>query len=438
MTDDEKNLQAAFEWLGIQDSPATLVERWVARRRELRATTLLWDRRELSPGRELGSWYARHGKNQFRIDGLERDARLHYFWHGQGERVLGEGTLAELSDLALTLVRRGGPFGGPPPDGEQILERRVGEGERMFLCKDGELRLRKVQAALFVGHFLWPDGRFAFRLPSTAEAIKAAGKELMRAVPLTLAISGARVPWHHVDTLPWLGTIHAAPYDLMLSVAGPDQVAIVALVESQIFAVHVLLPEALPNFDAGRWFATLPPVPQTSRAPTGATPRASTADAAPGLDLQRDAGAVTSTLTSPPTPAKTRKKTPHKSPHRPASQLAELLRRHFAHVAAKLPAGVLGAATAHVLLQAIEDAYARDLPAISGSRTEVYSALHAAGVLRELPSEHAGRAALQLLSDLSPIVRRVHHRRWSLLLPELRDPTSNILRAIRKLEGEAG
>lgn len=434
MTDDKKKLQAAFERLGIQESPATLVERWVARRRELRATTLLWDRHELSPGSEFGSWHARHGKNLFRIDGHERDARLHYFWHGQGERVLGEGTLAELSALALTLVRRGGPFGGPPPDGEQILERRVGEGERVFLCKNGELRLRKIQATLFVGHFLWPDGRFAFRLPSTAEAIKAAGKELMRAAPLTLAISGARVPWHHVDTLPWLGTIHAAPYELMLCVAGPEQVAIVALVESQIFAVHILSPEALPNFDAGRWFATLPPVPQTtSRASTGPEARASQADAAPG-----DAGAAASTPASPPTTAKTRKKAPRKSPHRPASQLAELLRRHFAHVAAKIPAGVLGAATAHVLLQTIEDAYARDLPAISGSRTEVYAALHAAGLLRELPGEHAGRAALQLLADLSPIVRRVHHRRWSLLLPELRDPTSGVLRAISKLEGEAG
>lgn len=437
MTDDEKKLAAALVGLGLLEPPATLVERWAARSRELRATTLSWDRRELAPGSELASWTARHGKNHFRIDGLERDARLHYFWHGLGERVLGEGTVSELVERAHGLVRRGGPFGGPPPpDGRPVL-RSESESSRVYHFQSGELRIRRFQPNFFIGNFVWTDGRVACRLITKPEQTKNAGAELVNSPCMTLSISGARVPWYFVDALPWLCAIQAPPYELLLCITGREQVAIVAVAGTRIFAVHFLAPEELANFDAGRWFAAVPhgpPGPSVSR-DVGRTKDSTAREETP----PDDGAAAATEHAKPGAPGKkTARGKPQRQPQRPSIVLAELLHRHFAHVAARIPAGVLGAATAHGLWKAIEDAYERDLPAISGGRQEVYATLQAAGVLRELPSEHAGRAALQALADLSPIVCRVHHRRWSLLLPELRDPTSGVVRAIRKLEGVAG
>ena len=124
-----------------------------------------------------------------------------------------------------------------------------------------------------------------------------------------------------------------------------------------------------------------------------------------------------------------------RSSHRPPSRpLDELITRHLAHVAARIPGDVVGAATARAIWAAIEKAYRRDLTAISGRGVEVLHELHAAGVLEHMPADHAGRAAFQILGALSPIVRRVHHRRWALMLPELRQENSDVVRAIRELE----
>jgi len=124
-----------------------------------------------------------------------------------------------------------------------------------------------------------------------------------------------------------------------------------------------------------------------------------------------------------------------RSSRRPPSRpLDDLIARHLAHVAARIPGDVVGAATARAIWAAIEKAHRRDLAAISGRGVEVLHELHAAGVLEHMPADHAGRAALQILGALSPIVRRVHHRLWALMLPELRQENSDVVRAIRELE----
>ncbi|MBX7112666.1 MAG: IS21 family transposase [Dehalococcoidia bacterium] len=147
--------------------------------------------------------------------------------------------------------------------------------------------------------------------------------------------------------------LQAPPYELLLCITGREQVAIVAVAGTRIFAVQFLAPEELANFDAGRWFAAVPhgpPGPSVSR-DVGRTKDSTAREETPP-----DGG--TAAAPAHPKPGAPGKKTargkPQRQPQRPSIVLAELLHRHFAHVAARIPAGVLGAATAHGLWKAID------------------------------------------------------------------------------------
>jgi len=198
--------------------------------------------------------------------------------------------------------------------------------------------------------------------------------------------------------------------------------AVFNLDDGTITGARFLAPDELASFNAGQW---LDEPPTTRRVVSGR--RESVANA---VDI--DAGAAA--MARPTTASRRRASKPADRP-RPERPFADLVGRHFAHVAAQIPAGVLGAATAQELWAAIEKGYRRDLAAVSGARTEVFTTLFAAGLLRAMPSEHTGRAALQILAGLSPVVRKIHHRRWSVMFPELREANSEVIRAIRDREG---
>ena len=104
--------------------------------------------------------------------------------------------------------------------------------------------------------------------------------------------------------------------------------------------------------------------------------------------------------------------------------LAAAITQHLASVAAELPAGVLGAAFAAELLRALEAAALGDHPTLTGKTIELFSRLHKRGFLVLVPADQAGRAALKLLAELTPLVRRLHYRRWCFAFGDLHDPKS--------------
>jgi hypothetical protein len=427
--------------LGVTD----LVERWTEHSRQFRTATLEWDSWLLSFESDLRTWKARHGADHFRIDGLHDDARLYYVWHEWGERALGDGPVDRLMVMARELIRRGGPFGGPTPV----------EGIRAA-HKTSEVRLERALHGVFALSRVDHDGRFAFRLVNRVEQRDQALPGVNQAEPLTLAIAGIRVPWCFADCSPILGYIHAPPHELLLCVCDVETVGVLGLSEATLAGTHFTSPTALTEFDAGRWLDSLPkPRRPASTTAAPGTPTASVPEVTPAAHVPKatpDAGVREAAAAAPEPPAEPPAQPPAKprpaAPRRPAGglenrpkrerPLADLVRRHFAHVAAQIPAGVLGAATAQELWTALEQGYRRDLPAISGSRTELFTGLYAAGLLKSMPGEHTGRAALQILAGLSPIVRKIHHRRWSLMFPELRRETSDVIRAIRVQEEGAG
>ena len=65
-----------------------------------------------------------------------------------------------------------------------------------------------------------------------------------------------------------------------------------------------------------------------------------------------------------------------------------------------------------------------DHPTLTGKTIELFSRLHKRGFLASVPADQAGRAALKLLAERTPLVRRLHYRRWCFAFGDLHDPTS--------------
>lgn len=92
----------------------------------------------------------------------------------------------------------------------------------------------------------------------------------------------------------------------------------------------------------------------------------------------------------------------------------EDVQRHFAEVEAAIPPRLTGTATAVELWKAVHEAHCHGALPITGNWVDLVAALHRHGFLPHLPSDRASRAALLILAELSPLVRRLHHRRWVL------------------------
>lgn len=90
------------------------------------------------------------------------------------------------------------------------------------------------------------------------------------------------------------------------------------------------------------------------------------------------------------------------------------IERHFAEIEAAIPPKLTGAATAVVIWQALDQANRHGALPITGSWIDLVSTLHRRGWLSHLPGDRATRAAFLILESLSPLVRRLHRRRWVL------------------------
>lgn len=90
------------------------------------------------------------------------------------------------------------------------------------------------------------------------------------------------------------------------------------------------------------------------------------------------------------------------------------MERHFADVEPAIPPKETGAAVAVEVWQAIGEAHRHGALPITGGWIDLVSTLHRRGWLPRLPGDRATRAALLILESLSPLVRRLHRRRWAL------------------------
>ena len=381
--------------------------------------------------------------------------QLTHLWLGWGRRIIESGDPEHLRSQALRVLQRGGPFGGPTiaRKGEQIVQVRDPQaGMRQAISDGSELRAIMLEQGM-LGARIWPSGKFAY-LPSTKW-----GDLISKAIEDDaehLSFGSTRTPWTFTDLHPLVGTILAAPYELLLCALRENLATILALKERELLGLKVGSWDELRALDAGPWLAELaarsPPSgakagaaaqdgPKADRQSTGAASgtKAGTATQDDPKADQRSAGAAPAANkdeangeTSGPKRRKRAATSPGSMPGGRARRvrikpaLAAAITQHLADVAAQLPAGVLGAAFAVELLRALEAAVLGNHPTLTGTTTELFSRLHKKGALSTIPADQAGRAALKLLAQRTPLVRRLHYRRWCLAFGDIHDPTSEL------------
>lgn len=113
----------------------------------------------------------------------------------------------------------------------------------------------------------------------------------------------------------------------------------------------------------------------------------------------------------PPVP---KQRKPRPKPRFPLAEGASsaAIERHLAEIEAAIPPKLTGAATAVAIWQATREAHRQGALPITGGWIDLVSVFHHRGWLPHLPGDRATRDALSILETLSPLVRRLHHRRW--------------------------
>lgn len=386
------------------------------------------------------------------LDGPDK-GRLTHVWPGWGRRSLGVGSPEDMRSQALNIVRQGGPFGGPTiaRKGEHVVQVREPQGGMRHPLADGsEIR------TLLLGHQtlgvrIWPDGKFA-QLP-IAGSLDALAKVIEDDAE-HVSISTRRTAWTFTNLHPLVGMIRTDSCDLLLCALRVDLVALLAVRDGVLFGIKVgswdvirgldLLPKDLtppssakPAADATKKAHT-GEKPAEPSAATGKGSRDAPAGQAPTAGkTSAESAAATDKGTSDAAKPKRRKRvaaSPGGMPGRRERRvrlkapLAAAITHHLAGVASQLPAGALGAAFAVELLRALEAAALGDQPTMTGKTVELFSRLHKKGLLASIPADQAGRAALKLLAERTPLVRKIHYRRWCFAFGEIHDPAS-VLRA---------
>jgi hypothetical protein len=358
--------------------------------------------------------------------------RLVHLWPGWGRRTIGTGNPDHLRSEALRILRIGGPFGGPTSarTGERIVQLTgLQGGVRRPLPDGSEIRLLQLeQTSLSVR--IWPDGKFA-QAPATS------GQEAEKMIEDDaehLVVGPTHTPWIFIDLHPLLGAIRADPYHLLLCPLKADLVALIA-VRGNRYGLKAGSWSDIRAIDAVPWLESLTArfFQDNAKAATGAAPAAeepasAKAAAPPAAERKKSRGETTGDR--PPKRRKPVATSPGGTPGRRERRirlkpaLAAAVIHHLASVAAGLPSGVLGAAFAVELLRALEAAILGDQPTWTGKTIDLFARLHKKGFLSSVPADQAGRAALKLLADRTPLVRRLHYRRWCFAFGDIHEPAS--------------
>lgn len=392
-----------------------------------------------------------HPGGQFFLEvGASGLGRLVHLWPGWGRRTIGTGSPDQLRSDALRMLRAGGPFGGPTTarTGERIVQLTgLHGGVRRPLSDGSEVRLHHLEETSLRVR-IWPDGKFA-QGPATS-APEDDGKVIEDDAE-HVRIGSTQTPWIFTDLHPLLGSIRVPPYHLLLCPITAELVAVIGLGVAghghmvgrwaeiraldfvpwlELLTADLAQEEVKAAARAGEK-AARESTPSAKAA--GASARTSTKAAAPppGADRERPRDEATADKPAPKKrkPAAT---SPGGMPGRRERRvrlkpaLAEAVTRHLASVASGLPSGVLGAAFAVDLLRALEAAVLSDQPTWTGKTIDLFARLHKKGFLSSVPADQAGRAALKLLADRTPLVRRLHYRRWCFAFGDIHELASTL------------
>ncbi len=412
----------------------------------LRELGLRW-RPDPAQSASLVAEIAVHPGGQFILEiGGTGIGRLVHLWPGWGRRTIGTGSPETLRLEALRILQAGGPFGGPTiaRAGERIVQLSgLHGGVRRPLPDGSELRSVLLEQTT-LGVRVWPDGKFAQASMTGAPEAQDVHSKMIEDDAEQLMIGSTSTPWVFTDLHPLLGAIRADPYALLLCPLRADLVALIA-VRDHRYEFAVASWGDIRAMDAMPWLESFAArlSKDKAQAPAGADPMreeaakesGKTAATPPSGGQAPSQGATSSDSSA----GKRRKRVatspgampgPRERRIRIKPALAAAVTQHLASVASGLPAGVLGAGFAVELLRALEAAALSDQPTLTGKTIELFSRLHKKGFLKSIPADQAGRAALKLLADRTPLVRRLHYRRWCFAFGDMHEPTSELYRRL--------
>jgi len=464
--DGFKDIEARLAAMGFTGGLHALVERWRQHTRARAAASLIWEYQDdpLFPPRHQ----AAHDHGIFIVDPTNDgdDWVLKHEWPGWGWRELGGGTVPGLKERALQLMRDGGPFGGPAHifRGAGPTTRSPASGMLRHASPDGELRTGTFLPGLSVILHVRLDGTFALRQLDPADL----GEPAKTLGPVeSLALAQGRAPWTFIELWPLLGLIRAAVFDVLLCWLGPEEVAIIAVKDEP----HGLLVDTWPavrELDLDHWLPSLPdkPLARAASSPRREAPQLDATAQRPSTaraqlrEVPSAAGSPRVRVAAPPPPPAPLTAPPRRSsapaPHCggvPASAartaperveplqavnlpapLANALAAYSAVVEGELPARQTGAEFARELVWVLVRAAIAGATTMTGAPGELLVMLHRQGHLRTLPSDQVGRDALKILAVHTPLVRRIHYRRWCLAFGDLLDAESPLRVELRRYE----
>ncbi|MBL9099512.1 MAG: hypothetical protein JNL82_01075 [Myxococcales bacterium] len=291
---------------------------------------------------------------------------------------------------------------------------------------------------------IWPDTKFA-QMPMAGQNDPT---KLVDDDAEYLVFGSTPTLWAFTDVHPLVGAMRADPYDLLLCPLRTNRVALIAVEGVDVLGIKIGSWDEIRGMDADAWLGRLEPrKPPPSAPPAGATSGDSNSEKKPkaarpsgGAEKKRPgkpgAAAEPATAGDPSAePTKRRRRVASSPGGMPGPRgrrvrikpgLAAAITQHLASVAATIPAGKLGAAFAVELLRALEAAALANIPTLTGTTIELFSRLHKKGYLPSIPADQAGRAALKMLAERTPLVRRMHYRRWCFAFGDAHDPTSGL------------
>jgi hypothetical protein len=433
---DVDAIEAALADAGWRAGAEALVAGWVAQQQAERSWEETW-----APDDRCRHILERPGGERLVLEWVTGDTwELSIEWpEGWGREHVSMRWREDLEETAERIVRVEGPFGGPRHPDVPMGPIACGRGRR--LAGDVELRFELLREDLAAFFFIARDGTLnnlwvvrinPDHLPAALDSLE----RTPRCAPsLWVQAEGKRRSWEFTAWRPLLARARIGAQELLLSCPDASTAVILAHTAGHLESAVKLEMRALPDFDAGAWLAHATPWP-TTRPDVGSAGSAGSAGL-PATPTVVQAGEghppppVLASQAAPPSSADaadTRGPEPPEpaaEPAEPAEQpmprfalapdaSAEELQRHFTAVETAIPPRLTGTATAVELWGAIRQAHKRGALPITGNWVDLVAELHHRGFLPHLPSDRASRAALLILAKLSPLVRRLHHRRWAL------------------------
>jgi hypothetical protein len=457
MIADVDAIEAALADAGWRAGAEALVAGWVAQQQAESGWEETW-----APDDRCRHILVRPGGERLVLEWVSGDTwELSIEWpEGWGREHLSMRWREDLEETAERIVRVEGPFGGPRYPEIPMGAIACGRGRR--LAGDVELRFELLREDLAAFFFIARDGTLnnlwvvrinPDHLPAALDSLE----RTPRCAPsLWVQAEGKRRSWEFTAWRPLLARARIGAQELLLSCPDASTAVILAHTAGNLESAVKLEMRALPDFDAGAWLAHATPWP-TRRPDVGSAVLPATLPLVqagegppppPALVDDRQqatppspadaptvvpADVVPAEEGAPPPPAPAgddrRQATPQPTPPPPAPESAdppkprftlahdasaEDIQRHFTEVETAIPPRLTGTATAVELWDAIRGAHKRGALPITGNWVDLVAELHHRGFLPHLPSDRASRAALLILARLSPLVRRLHHRRWAL------------------------